>query len=67
MHFAGIITKMEGHESANQYLLLANSYVEDPFCLDKNARFIENKLASNYNRLDDLENQNIFMVWSKMR
>ncbi|MBK8485593.1 MAG: CHAT domain-containing protein [Saprospiraceae bacterium] len=60
MHFAGIITKMEGHESANQYLLLANSYVEDPFCLDKKARFIENKLASNYNRLDDLEKSEYF-------
>lgn len=55
MHFAIVIRDQEGIESSNQYLLIAHSYADDPFCLDINAWYIENKLAINFNKLDDLE------------
>lgn len=61
MHFASIIKKQEGFESANSYLLIANSYVDDPFCLDKHAWYIENTLATNFNRLDDLEKSEYYL------
>jgi len=55
MNFANVIKYAEGPKQANQFLLIAHSYVEDLFCLDKYAWYIENTLAINYNQLDELE------------
>lgn len=55
MNFANVIKYAESFVEATPYLLIAHSYVDDPFCLDKHAWYIENTLAINYNQLDELE------------
>lgn len=60
MNFANVIKYAEGPKQANQFLLIAHSYVDDPFCLDKYAWYVENTLAINYNQLDELEKSEYF-------
>lgn len=43
-------------EESIKYFLIAHHHVEDKFCLDANAWFVENPLAIAYTKLDDHEN-----------
>lgn len=60
MNFANVIKYAESFVEATPYLLIAHAYVDDPFCLDKYAWYIENPLAINYNQLDELEKSEYF-------
>lgn len=60
MNFANVIKYAESFVEATPYLLIAHAYVDDPFCLDKHAWYIENTLAINYNQLDELEKSEYF-------
>ncbi|MBL7819609.1 MAG: CHAT domain-containing protein [Saprospiraceae bacterium] len=60
MNFANVISKHKSEIASLKYLLIAHSLVDDLFCLDKYAWFVENSIANIYNMLDDLEKSQYF-------